>query len=429
MLFTLEALKAKEGDCLLLHWGSVASPRLGVIDGGPGRVYEDFLRVRLDEIASRRGVNPLEIDLVMVSHADSDHVNGIMKLYADLVEDLGKQALKIRAERLWHNIFDDIIGNALNAHYDKFTASFEASATGAPRPGTVDTLTAAFQGRDHSLGEDEARHLAWDMALVLAGHKEARQLRDSHKKLHDANLARTLNSPFQNTLITAELTSQPLAFHDLQFRITGPLQAEIDALQLEFDQFLRDRNLATAEAALAAYADKSAKNLSSIVCIVEAGEGAAKRSMLLTGDARGDKILDGLRKVKRLGKAKSANVHFNLLKVPHHGSDHNAEPDFFKAITADHYVLSGDGKHGNPERDTVDWIIASREKSAKFSLVFTYPVAEIDRRRKTERGAKWVERDHSLAELLQARSNEGFNFTIVEGAPVKIELGDETIAW
>ena len=36
MLFTLEPLKAAEGDCVLLHWGTGADAKLAVIDGGPG---------------------------------------------------------------------------------------------------------------------------------------------------------------------------------------------------------------------------------------------------------------------------------------------------------------------------------------------------------------------------------------------------------
>ena len=35
MIFTLEALEAKHGDSLLLHYGTKKSPQLIVIDGGP----------------------------------------------------------------------------------------------------------------------------------------------------------------------------------------------------------------------------------------------------------------------------------------------------------------------------------------------------------------------------------------------------------
>jgi hypothetical protein len=41
-------------------------------------------------------------------------------------------------------------------------------------------------------------------------------------------------------------------------------------------------------------------------------------------------------------------MHVDILKGPHHGSNRNVERIFFKRITADHYVFSGNGEHGNP---------------------------------------------------------------------------------
>lgn len=54
MLFTLEPLPAAEGDCLLLHWGTAAQPKLAVIDGGPGTIWETSLLPRLEEIVDSR---------------------------------------------------------------------------------------------------------------------------------------------------------------------------------------------------------------------------------------------------------------------------------------------------------------------------------------------------------------------------------------
>ena len=95
----------------------------------------------------------------------------------------------------------------------------------------------------------------------------------------------------------------------------------------------------------AAYVDRSVANLSSIVALAEAGG----RSMLLTGDARGDKILKGLELVGALKEGGA--MHVDLLKVPHHGSANNLDDDFFERITADHYVLPGNGDSGTSERD------------------------------------------------------------------------------
>ncbi len=423
MLFALEVLKAKEGDCLLLHWGTNQAPKIGVIDGGPGNVYENFLRPRLDAIRNKRALKELLLDFVMVSHVDNDHITGVKKLFSQLkqeVEDSVPQK-PIRAERLWHNTFDDIIGNSINAHYQSFSASFTASATGELPQKSISSLAAAIVARN-AASKVASAHLAEDISMVLAGHGEGRQLRDSHGFLKTKGFTRAINSPFGPNLITADLKPAKRDFLGVDLTIVGPLQAEIVALQAAFDDYIKKNNLQTAEAALAAYADKSIPNLSSIVCIIEVGN----RSMLLTGDARGDYIISGLKKAKRLGRGRSSKVHFDILKVPHHGSDRNVAPSFFTSIQADTYVFSGDGKHGNPERDTIDWLIASRNKSDTYDLVFTYKIDEIDKRRESE-AKRWDPQKHALRSLLDQRRTEGYAFRIIENAPHVINLGDEQL--
>jgi hypothetical protein len=427
MLFTLEPLRAKEGDCLLLHWtDDNGEVRLAVIDGGPGTVYEDHLLPRLDEIREARGIEQLLLDVVMVSHVDKDHIVGINKLVRDIrgeVEDqVPKDERVFAMPRLWHNAFDDVIGNALDAHYRSFTASFEAAASGEPQASTIEKLADAFTARA-GVSPDEAAHSAFDVAQVLAGHPEGRRLRDDHAFLRTMGATRALNSPFAHTLITAEQTPQPRAIAGLKFHIIGPLEAQIEALQEDFDKYLDKEGLDTAEAVLAAYADKSIPNLSSIVCIVEKGG----RRILLTGDARGDYVLEGLERAGLLDG--NGAIHFDVLKVPHHGSDRNVTAGFFKKVTADVYVLSGDGKHGNPDRLTFDWIIQSRAKSYEPRILLTYEVDDTDRFRKSESRSSWDHDEDSLKALFAARKAEGYKFTVEAGAPITIDLGDESISW
>ncbi len=49
-----------------------------------------------------------------------------------------------------------------------------------------------------------------------------------------------------------------------------------------------------------------------------------------------------------------------MMSIPHNGSHHNVEIDFFRRVQADRYLFSGDGKHGNPEVATVASLIAAR---------------------------------------------------------------------
>jgi beta-lactamase superfamily II metal-dependent hydrolase len=104
-------------------------------------------------------------------------------------------------------------------------------------------------------------------------------------------------------------------------------------------------------------------NLSSIVVLAE----QARKRMLLTGDALGRDILDGLENTELL---KRGVIDVDVLKLPHHGSDRNVDTDFFRRVRADHYVISANGKHGNPDTPTLDMILEARG-SRKITLWFT----------------------------------------------------------
>jgi hypothetical protein len=432
MIFTLEVLKAFEGDCLLLHWGDPANPRLAIIDGGPGRTYELHLRERLDEIVDNRGGGPIDVEFVMVSHVDNDHIVGIDKLFGDLRREVqDNQPRPLRVKRLWHNTFDDIVGNKLDAHYQAFTASFTASAEGTLPAGAEKPIADRLKAE---LGDErEAEHIAHDISMVLAGHKEGRNLRDKHKYLREQNAIGELNAPFslagRGTLITAQRTPEPIDLKGLKIQIVGPREQEIAALQAKFDEYLEEHGLATAEAMLAAYADKSVPNLSSIVCIASMEIGGKVRTMLLTGDARGDHMIECLRNAGFLDGSADEHLHVDLLKVPHHGSERNVEPRFFEQITADTYVLSANGKHGNPDRAAIEWIIDSRDKEDDYHIVLTYPVDALDSKRREIRGAKWDEQSESLAVLFEERKQQGYKFRVTTDAPMPLELGDEKIGF
>jgi len=137
----------------------------------------------------------------------------------------------------------------------------------------------------------------------------------------------------------------------LTFTILGPRAAELEKL---------DRSWKLPAAQAADYLNRTVPNLSSIVVLVEAG----KRRILLTGDAGGDLIL------RSLEEAKLLPLHVDVLKLPHHGSNHSIDRTFLERVTADHYVISGNGKHGNPHPDTLGWLAEAR-RGASGDVYFT----------------------------------------------------------
>ena len=55
----------------------------------------------------------------------------------------------------------------------------------------------------------------------------------------------------------------------------------------------------------------------------------------------------------------------------------------FERITADRYVFSGNGEHGNPERESLEMLFKARGKDP-FTVHLTYPIDEIDVERKKD---------------------------------------------
>jgi hypothetical protein len=79
--------------------------------------------------------------------------------------------------------------------------------------------------------------------------------------------------------------------------------------------------------------------------------------MLLTGDVRGDYIVNGL---ERAGFLRNGPANLDVVKLQHHGSARNTDRDFFSTVLADHYVISANGKYGNPDPATFDALVAAR---------------------------------------------------------------------
>jgi hypothetical protein len=347
-MITFEALNAKHGDSILLRYNDGSEQRLWVIDGGPGGVFKDSLWPRLEELKGDE--EALRIDLAMVSHIDDDHINGILELTHELVEaKAARRPLAIKVLNFWHNTFDDIIAG----DPDELVASIKASFGPASLNGEPDT-----EGLDPHT------------AKVLASVGQGLRLRDDARAL-----GLRINSEFGGKLIKASTRRAKELPGGLKLTVAGPMEDELLALQKEHAAFLEKAK--KTKAAVASFTDSSVANLSSIVVLAEAN---GKR-MLLTGDARGDKILLGLEKIGLLRPGGKMKV--DVLKMPHHGSDRNMEKIFLERVVADHYVFSGDGEHGNPERKTFEMLRDAR-KDDNFLIHLTYPLEELDAGRKED---------------------------------------------
>jgi len=380
MLFTLEALEAKRGDCLMLHYGTAKDPQLVVIDGGPAGVFASSLRPRLDELKDDRSPDgPLPISLLMVSHIDDDHINGVLELVKMLTRLKAKEKERpYEIEEVWHNSFEDLTD-------EHAAASVAAVAAAAAAP--------SFNLRGNH-----------DATMVLASVNQGRQLRDELN-----NLECGVNSGFKSKLVMVrdQEKSRDVDFDKLTLTVIGPHEDRVRALQEEWAKQVQKLGIAEA----AAFADKSVFNLSSIIVLAKMG----KKTMLLTGDARGDHVLEGL---ERAGLLKKGKLHVDLLKCPHHGSDRNVATEFFRAVTADNYVISADGKHGNPDTAMLKMLSEARGED-EYTLYLTNLTLPED------------EDPKRLVKFFAKEKKAGKNYEVVgrsgKALSVSIDLGDESL--
>lgn len=322
-MFTLHAVQAQYGDCFILEFGTEAKRRFILIDGGPPDTFDADLAPALEAI-----VQDGTLDLAVVTHIDSDHIVGLLDLFAALEEDEANgEPPRVSVGGLWHN---------------SFQKSLDPDGAIAQRLQTLMSVAGAAR---------MTMPLAADAFFTV---KEGNRLRILAKKLKVP-----VNKGFADDLVMLETATQPISFGKLCLRVVGPTQENLDALRDEWLAWLaKTEKQAPSNPAVLANADQRVPNLSSIVLLAECDG----KTVLLTGDARSDHILDGL---EQAGLLTNDKLHVDVLKVAHHGSSRSVTAKFFKTITADKYVISANGRDDNPDYDTLKWIVEAAQKAQR----------------------------------------------------------------
>jgi hypothetical protein len=332
----LEILRAEHGDCLLLHHDGM----LVLIDGGPTGVYDAALKPRLEQLMAERG-EPLPLRMIMVSHIDDDHIVGLADMFAeaDERESEHRGPRRWRASELWFNAFGALTGAGAGG----------AGAGGAAQGAALNALAAAAPGSES--------------VAIGVGVKNGNAL------LRDATaLGIDLNTSAGGGLVEAAEAGATVVdiAPGLSFTVLAPVAKRLASLKKAWEKWEREHP--TADAETAANLDRSVFNLSSIVVLADAGG----KTLLLTGDARSDDVLDGLERAGLQAKG-GPPLEVDVLKLPHHGSVRNVSDEFFARVRARHYVASGNGRDNNPDDAALGLLCDSRLGDAEpWTLWLTY---------------------------------------------------------
>lgn len=340
-MLQLKIVQARFGDCFLLIFGDTKTPAYILIDGGPGGVYPEFLRNELVSINASGGV----LEKVVLTHIDADHIVGLLDLTEELKENAADGAGPlVKIKELWFNSFSDTIGksNSIKPLLQQMLAGVHQ--LGSVMPHSDLALQSIFQG-------DTLRR----NALLL-------------------NIP--VNETFGGRIITLDTVTEPLMLENLKLTFIGPTRSNLETLQKEWMEWIdKNRNrILSGDRELLRQMDGSVPNLSSVMFLAEAD---GKR-LLFTGDGRGDFILEGLKTAGLLNA--DGSVHLDVFKVPHHGSIRNVPDGFFEKVMADIYIISADGRHGNPDYDTLVCLVeAASAQGRKIEIWFTNRTKSTDR--------------------------------------------------
>src|SRR4051794_4055961 len=101
---TIELLPARLGDCLVVECHRTDRPPWRMlIDGGPPDTWPR-LKKRLDALPAK----DRRLDLVVITHIDSDHIGGILPLFTEGIADLDIREVWFNGEQ--H--LPDALGNS-----------------------------------------------------------------------------------------------------------------------------------------------------------------------------------------------------------------------------------------------------------------------------------------------------------------------------
>ena len=361
----LQVFQSDEGDCLLV---TGKDGRRLLCDGGMAAAFRTHVAANLAKIPKKE-----KIDVVYVSHIDSDHISGILEMMNNAVAwkvhdfqlkniDPNHEAPEVprppNIANIWHNAFHEQLGDNTGEIEDMLAAS-----------------ALVLSGSNRLDWKEQAK---FNQNLATST-REAILLT---RRVGSGQLGIPVNKPADGKLMLVRETKKPIQLGGMKLFIIGPFNEDLTNLRNEWNAWLKKNKEALATireqsrdterdlgneverlleplfAQAKKFGDRTAvttPNLASLMFYVEETSTGAK--VLLTGDGHALDVIKGLDHNKKL---KNGKLHVDVLKVQHHGAEFNMTKDFAANITADDYIFCGNGGDENPDLETLKVLIDAR---------------------------------------------------------------------
>lgn len=363
----IEIFPAEAGDSFLISYGKSNEKHI-LIDGGYKKTYDNFLKIRLQEIKDKTQ----EIELLIVTHIDQDHILGILTLFKENGPSRDPKVIKV--QEIWHNSYKHLQFDyskilEQNSREDKILDDYVASGNAMISEGKGNisanqgSMLASYilenqynwnQKFDNEavIGDDLKRiSLSSDLNIIVLS-----PYRTSLEKLRNK-----WKSELEKRKMTFNFNEGKLYDDAFEFFLLRKLEEELKvphecsgttAFNINDINFLD--------------IDKRDENESSIAVIIE----HENNKILFLGDANPHIIENSLKKLK---ERENYDLNFDAIKVSHHGSLASTTKELLRVIDGKNWIFSGNGKKDKPGMDLIKLILLEKKQYFK-QLIFNYEI-------------------------------------------------------
>lgn len=363
---TIELLPAAQGTAVLVGWGPARARRYLLVDGGPRRTAKAVIaRVRRAIGADGR------LELIVISHADADRVEGIVELLA----------AGVTADDIWFNGPLALGGRfGIAGAHSRVVGLVEQQAQ---RSGL--RMNAAFSGLPIVAEPEGALP-----RVELPGGAAITVLGPAPRAL--AALAPYWNQAAARRAALDEKPGAPAAEGGAPGDDAEPAGEEVP----------EKPGAAGRQRAPRFGTDRSANNGASLVLLFEYGG----RTLLLPGDAHAAPLLEAVRRLA--AQRGRTGLFVDVFLLPHAGSRANVTPELIDTLEAGTYAVSTDGSiFHHPDAETIE-LIARRHPGS--TLVFNH---------RSETTARWSDKSvaskYKLKVIYPEAPGAGVELSLVAG--------------
>ena len=320
-----QMLPALHGDAILIHlYDENEQPKNIIIDMGTSSAYKLYIRPFIEKIRDKGEF----VDLLICSHIDNDHINGILAFTRD--EKIGKLIVK----EWWLNYGDHV------------------------KLPNKSTLIA------HKEGEKLSSYIENNSLNSNSGMIE------SLKNFADPTVSFYKRLGARITILSP---TNPWVEHLEEFR-----KKNLNLGTKGNDYSVSIENLALRKEKIERPSKSKPTNIASIAFLLEVGS----TRILFTADAHPDILLEtiGDLKGKRRDLFEDGRLKIDYCQVPHHGSKKNTSYAFLNAIQCNKFFISTNGKsHNHPHKETLARILHPSENRSReienepITFYFNYP--------------------------------------------------------